>query len=131
MDNETFSHFPVKVEEYARQADINIPQSVVSTLLEFRHYSRKYQCRIYYKGQLPEIFQNLPYEVMTERTSGFRAVTCYAFNGTPIKQYHKLSDVKEDGFNIYRVYNAARDNVEYRGLKWKFDEDGRIKKTES
>lgn len=116
-----YEHIPEKVEIYGRQADVDIKQSVVSTLLNFGHYSKKYKCRIYYKDQLPDEFKDLPVEIKTERHgTRERKIGCYNKDGDCMKIYDSITAVEEDGFNKFKVFNAAREKTIYKELHWRF-----------
>lgn len=122
--SETYDMFPEKIEIYARQADVDMSQSVISTLLTYGHLSKKYRCRIYYKDQIPEEFQDLPVKVMSQKkNSRDRKISCYNKEGDCMKIYDTITSVQEDGFNKYKCYNAAREKKMYRGLYWRFTDE--------
>lgn len=56
MLNGKYNPVPEKIEIYARQADVDMSQSVISTLLTYGHFSKKYMCKIFYKDEIPEEF---------------------------------------------------------------------------
>ena len=119
--DDNFKPYPVKVDIYARQADVELTQGLVTSLLNYGHYSKKYKCRIYYVDDLPDKFKRLPQEVKTVRKHRDRIISSYDQNGKKVKQYKNITSVEEDGYSKFAAYNAARDKVEYRGLYWKFD----------
>lgn len=122
--SDNYDLVPQKVEIYARQADVDISQSVVSTLLNYGHYSKKYGCRIFYKDKLPEEFNNLPFEIKSERSGRReRQIGCYNKDGDCMKVYKSVTAVQEDGFNKYKCYNAAREKTMYRELYWRFTDE--------
>lgn len=119
--DDNFKPYPVKVDIYARQADVELGQSLITTLLAYGHYSKKYRCRIYYVDDLPDKFKNLPQEVKTVKIGRERPISCYDKDGNKIKTYDSITSVEEDGYSKFKAFNSARDGEDYNGLYWKFD----------